>query len=151
MVDSIDIAEYILDKIGPTTAMKLQKLVYYCQAWHLAWTEKALFKDKIEAWRNGPVIPTLYELHKGCFKLSPGFFHNKLKINRLPRLSKDAKDVVDRVINYYGKRDPHWLSQLTHMEDPWKHARSRSAATDHDRSSEEITQHSMFEYYSSLS
>jgi uncharacterized phage-associated protein len=51
-----DVAEYILEKVGETTAMKLQKLVYYSQAWHLAWTEQPLFKDKIEAWCNGPVI-----------------------------------------------------------------------------------------------
>jgi len=152
MIDSIDVAEYILNKLGPMTAMKLQKLVYYCQAWHLAWTEKPLFSNKIEAWKNGPVIPSLYDLHRGCFELKSGYFYEKLKQTK-PKspFTKDTKDVLDRVIDYYGKRDPHWLSQLTHMEDPWRNARSKSTSFETERSTEEITIKAMFEYYSSLS
>jgi uncharacterized phage-associated protein len=150
MVTAIDVAEYILEKVGTMTAMKLQKMVYYAQAWHLAWTEKPLFADKIQAWRNGPVVPSLYEIHKGCFKLDPGYFVSKIKPKSLNSLSKDQKDIVDKIINFYGTKDPHWLSQLTHMEDPWKNARAKSVSSDQERSSEEITPQSMFEYYSSL-
>src|ERR1700722_9730113 len=111
MADIIDVAEYILDRVGETTAMKLQKLVYYCQAWHLAWTENPLFMEKIEAWRNGPVIPQLFNLHKGSFKLQSGFFRKKTK--KSSKLSPEEQNIIDRVIKYYGTRDPHWLSQLT--------------------------------------
>jgi len=149
MAEVIDVAEYILEKMGETTALKLQKLVYYCQAWHLAWTENPLFKDKIEAWRNGPVTPTLFDLHKGSFKLQKGFFRKKSK-KTSNSLTPNEKDIIDRVLKYYGLRDPHWLSQLTHMESPWKMARSRSVQSDDDRSSEEITHQSMFEYYSTI-
>jgi uncharacterized phage-associated protein len=145
-----DVAEYILSKKGPMTAMKLQKLVYYSQAWHLAWTEQPLFNEKIEAWRDGPVIPALYEVHKGQFKLAPGFFLKQLKSKKMGRLSKDAIDVIDRIIDYYGNRDPHWLSQLTHLEDPWKNARDNIGIQDQERSTEEITHKAMFEYYCSL-
>lgn len=149
MADVIDVADYILDRVGEMTAMKLQKLVYYCQAWHLAWTENPLFKEKIEAWRNGPVIPVLFELHKGLFKLQSGFFRKKFgKPGK--QLSYNEKDIVNRVLKYYGSRDPHWLSQLTHMESPWKAACECSVNSDDDRSSEEITPQSMFEYYSNL-
>ncbi|HCU23588.1 MAG TPA: hypothetical protein DF383_01115, partial [Deltaproteobacteria bacterium] len=65
-----DVATYILKKTGPITAMKLQKLVYYSQAWSLVWDEKPLFKEKIEAWTNGPVVPALYRLHRGKFEIS---------------------------------------------------------------------------------
>ena len=37
MASAHDVAAYILKKLGPMTAMKLQKLVYYCQAWSLVW------------------------------------------------------------------------------------------------------------------
>lgn len=150
MIRAVDVAEYILAQMGSMTAMKLEKLVYYSQAWHLAWEEKGLFKDKIEAWRNGPVVPALYDLHRGCFKINPGFFSDKLKPDHIHLLNKNQKDVVDRVIKFYGPKDPHWLSQLTHMEDPWKKARAHSSLSDRDRSSEEITPQSMFEYYSAL-
>ena len=65
-----DVAAFILKESGPMTAMKLQKLVYYCQAWSLVWDEKPLFKEKIEAWANGPVVRALYEKHRGKFKVS---------------------------------------------------------------------------------
>src|SRR5262249_26306763 len=129
MADVIDVAEYVLEKIHETTAMKLQKLIYYCQAWHLAWTEKPLFEGKIEAWRNGPVVPLLFNLHKGQFKLKPGFFFKKTRRTK-HALSRDEIDIIDRVLKYYASKDPHWLSQLTHMESPWKDARTHSTQSD---------------------
>lgn len=57
MATALDIAKYILDRRGPMTAMKLQKLVYYARAWSLVWDEKPLFRSRIEAWANGPVSP----------------------------------------------------------------------------------------------
>jgi len=45
-----DVAAYILKKQGEMSAMKLQKLVYYSQAWSLVWDEKPLFRAQIEAW-----------------------------------------------------------------------------------------------------
>lgn len=74
-----DVAEYILEQYGEMTAMKLQKLVYYCQAWHLAWDGEPLFRESIEAWANGPVVPALYEAHRGVFRVGPGFFRTALQ------------------------------------------------------------------------
>ena len=51
MAEVLDVAAYILKKQGPMTAMKLQKLVYYCQAWSLVWQSKPLFPNDIEAWQ----------------------------------------------------------------------------------------------------
>ena len=69
MASVLCVANYILRKIGPTTTMKLQKLVYYCQAWSLAWDDKPLFDEDFEAWANGPVCPELFKHHKGKFTL----------------------------------------------------------------------------------
>lgn len=74
-----DVAEYILEQYGEMTAMKLQKLVYYCQAWHQAWSDEPLFRETIEAWANGPVVPALYEAHRGVFRVGPGFFRTALQ------------------------------------------------------------------------
>ena len=62
-----DVAAYILKKRGSMSAMKLEKLVYYSQAWHLVWEDKPLFRERIEAWANGPVVPELYKHHRGQF------------------------------------------------------------------------------------
>jgi len=53
----IDVSRYILERMGEMTAMKLQKLCYYAQAWSLVWDERPLFDERIEAWANGPVCP----------------------------------------------------------------------------------------------
>jgi len=44
----------------PITNLKLQKLLYYCQGWHLAYHEKVLFSDPIQAWVHGPAVPNVY-------------------------------------------------------------------------------------------
>ena len=63
-----DVAEYFLalanETGGTITNLKLQKLVYYAQAWHLANFDKPLFDAKFEAWVHGPVIPGLYEEYR---------------------------------------------------------------------------------------
>jgi len=125
------------------TAMKLEKLVYYSQVWSLVWTEKQLFRERIEAWANGPVVPSLYRLHRGHFKIGPGFFNGSPA-----RLNDEQRDVINRVLNFYGDKDPQWLSNLTHLEKPWKSARSGIAPG--ERSGSEITKESIVEYYSSL-
>jgi len=69
MAKMTDVGRYILEKSGEITAMKLQKLLYYSQAWHLVWDERPLFTEDFQAWANGPVIPELYHMHKGKFKV----------------------------------------------------------------------------------
>ena len=70
MATAHDVAAYILSKQGGLPAMKLQKLLYYAQAWGLVWDEEPLFGDRIEAWANGPVVKALYDSHRGQFKVS---------------------------------------------------------------------------------
>ena len=65
-----DVAAYILEKMESMTTMKLQKLVYYSQAWSLVWDEKQLFEEDIEAWANGPVVRDLFDYHRGMYEIS---------------------------------------------------------------------------------
>ena len=46
------------------TNMKLQKMLYYQQGFHLAYFETPLFDEDIEAWMYGPVVPSMYEKYK---------------------------------------------------------------------------------------
>ena len=64
MASVFDVAKYILNKKGRMSPMKLQKLVYYSQCWSLAWDDKPLFNNRIEAWANGPVVRDLYTFHR---------------------------------------------------------------------------------------
>jgi uncharacterized phage-associated protein len=142
MANVFDVAQYILECRGEMTAMKLQKLVYYSQAWHIAWTDDVLFDSRIEAWADGPVCTELFKVHRGSFRVS------KLRKGKADLLTADEKDTVDRVLLFYGDKSPQWLSDLTHMESPWKEG--RSGVPDRAISNNEITPASMGEYYASL-
>lgn len=141
MADVHDVASYILEKLGPITAMKLQKLVYYSQAWSLVWDEKPLFPERIEAWAMGPVVPDLYRRHRGMYYVP--------SIEGNPAVLTDVeKETVDAVLGFYGNKTSQWLSNLTHQEDPWRNARHGVAPG--EVCHREITHDAMAEYYSSL-
>jgi uncharacterized phage-associated protein len=142
MATAHDVANYILKKLGRMTAMKLQKLVYYSQAWSLVWDEKPLFRERIEAWVNGPVVPNLYRVHRGQFDVKDWPHGDPDKLSGLQR------ETVDAVLDFYGDKSSQWLSDLTHSEQPWRDGRKGLAPM--DRGGHEITHASMHEYYSSI-
>jgi len=139
----IDVAAYILNKQGSMTAMKLQKLVYYSQAWSLVWDERPLFQARIEAWANGPVARVLYYEHQGKFRVSRKSIEGSARA-----LSPQERETVDAVLAYYGEKPSQWLSDLTHAEGPWLGARAGLQAG--ERGNREITKASMAEYYGGL-
>jgi uncharacterized phage-associated protein len=124
------------------TAMKLQKLVYYAQAWSVVWDERPLFPERIEAWANGPVVRELYDVHRGSFEVS------EWPCGDPRRLTGDERATVDAVLDFYGGRSAQWLSDLTHREQPWLLA--RRGLPDGERGNREITLSSLEEYYGSL-
>lgn len=143
-VTVFDVAKYILSKLGRMSTMKLQKLVYYSQAWSLVWDEEPLFDEDFQAWANGPVCQQLFDVHKGMFNITA----SRLKYGNKDSLNKTQKDTVDSVLAFYGEKDGHWLSMLTHKERPWLDA--RRYYQEGEQCSEVITKESMQEYYGGL-
>jgi uncharacterized phage-associated protein len=142
MISSNDVAAYILQRRSPISAMKLQKLVYYAQAWSLVWDDRRLFAEPIQAWANGPVVRELYERHRGQFEVRDWPWGDP------DRLDGEARATVDAVLDYYGPRSAQWLSDLTHRELPWREA--RQGIPDGERGARTISLATMIEYYSSL-
>lgn len=142
MATAHDAAAYILEQQGEMTAMKLQKLVYYAQAWSLVWDEQPLFRERIEAWANGPVVPALYRHHKGQFRVRTWSRGNPA------RLTEKQRQTIDAVLGFYGDRTSQWLSDLTHREQPWLDA--RKGLQPGEAGVREIPHSAMAEYYSSL-
>lgn len=140
-VSAHDVAAYILRERGEMPAMKLQKLVYYAQAWSLVWDEKPLFAEEIQAWANGPVIPALYDRHRGQFTVKE-WDGNPDALNDIER------ETVQKVLEFYGDKSTQWLTDLTHNEQPWMEA--RKGLPPGVRGNHPITHASMAEYYSSL-
>jgi uncharacterized phage-associated protein len=137
-----DVAAAILERQGSMSTWKLQKLVYYAQAWHLVWEERPLFEDRIEAWANGPVVRNLYERHRGWFSVE------SWPAGHSADLTPDESSTIDAVLETYGDKTAAWLSELTHQEPPWRDARVGLAHG--ERGNVEITQEAMAEYYGSL-
>lgn len=115
------VADYIIrfshEHGDPITNLKLQKLVYYAQAWHLALYDRPLFDDRLEAWVHGPVQPTLYHKYK-AYSWNP--------------ISEDPGEVelptsitthLDEIIAVYGGMSAYDLERLSHQEAPWLKAR----------------------------
>lgn len=113
-----NVAAYILEKRGKMTTMKLQKLLYYSQGWSLAWDEKPIFDEKIEAWANGPVVREVFARHRGYFTVEDW------PTGDSEALSSDQKETIDAVLEAYGDMSGQQLSDMTHEERPWIEARN---------------------------
>jgi uncharacterized phage-associated protein len=120
MVSVYDVAAFILARLGQVGTMKLQKLVYYSQAWSLVWDSSPLFSEKIEAWDKGPVVRELYGQHAR----TP--FIERIDRGDTSKLSDDQRATISAVLAFYAKRTEWWLSELTHREPPWLDARART-------------------------
>ena len=142
MASVLDAAAYILEQKGSMTTWKLQKLVYYSQAWSLVWDDDALFPDEIEAWANGPVVRALYQVHRGKYRVS------RMSGGKADALTDEQRETVDAVLEFYGDKSPQWLSDLTHMEAPWQSA--RRGVPEGVRGNAVIAKESLAEYYGSL-
>ncbi len=116
------VAKYFIWKAAregkPITNKKLQKLLYYAQAWYLAIKNKPLFREDIEAWVHGPAIRSIYDHYKE-FGFEP--IKEKVTRNDIRALANDQ--LLDEVWKVYGKFDAEYLELLTHNELPWQKAR----------------------------
>ena len=133
-----DVAAAILAKTGTITTRKLQKLVYYAQAWHLVRVGEPLFSNRIEAWEHGPVTPDLYKKHRSKYNVSgwdgdPG------------ALTPIEADTVEWVLDKYASFTAEALSRMTHKEVPWVVA--RGLLSESERGDTPIDHNQMISYY----
>lgn len=119
--------------------LKLQKLLYYAQAWFLAINGRPLFDDRLEAWVHGPVVPPVY----GEFKK---WSWQAIGINpELPPLAEPVKAHLEEVAAVYGSMSAFDLERLTHSEAPWIDA--RGAVPEDEASTAVISLESMERFY----
>ena len=125
MYNVLDVAKYFLVKES-MSPKKLQKIVYYAYAWTLALLNDSfeslnfrLFKNQIEAWVHGPVIPDLYQEYKSYgWQDIP-----KLDTYTGKSFSPDVVDVIEQVWGLYGSFSANQLEMISHKEAPWINAR----------------------------
>ncbi len=105
------------------TNMKLQKLMYYAQGYHLAAFDERLFDDDIESWMYGPVVPSVYD------------YYAKYEANPLPseecglKMTKAAENLFNYVYNFFRNFSAIGLMNRTHTESPWLEALPHNRGT----------------------
>jgi len=125
MYDVLSVADAILriakEKGKQLTPMQLVKLTYIAHGWSLALRGRDLFRNRIEAWKYGPVIPDLYQATKQ-------YGRNPMPLELIGGaddfpVNADDKQFLEEIFEAYGNLDGIKLSYLTHQAGtPWTEA-----------------------------
>lgn len=98
------------------TNLKLQKILYFAQAYYLAKLGHPLFKDPIEAWRYGPVVPNVYRAYRK--HKNDAIFSEEDVVT----LSEDDKSELKKIWDSFGAYSASRLVDIAHAHEPWKTA-----------------------------
>ena len=121
------------DEGRPLTPMQLLKLVYFAYGWYWAIANDRLLDERVEAWKYGPVVPSIYHEFKrygnepiGDFatELKParkdGKFTFFLEEPRIPECDELPNQLIKRVWEVYKGFTAIQLSRMTHEPGtPW--------------------------------
>ena len=108
---------------NPLTPLQIIKLTYMCQAWMLAMFGKRMFRQEVQAWEHGPVIPDVYHSVK-----KDGENPVKKRIKRVEdeRFDSEETHILNEVYEVYGHWTGFQLSNTTHLPGtPWYKTRSK--------------------------
>jgi uncharacterized phage-associated protein len=128
-LDSIELTKFILATVGKMTHLKLQKLIFYTEAYHLAYFETSLIDDEFQAWMHGPVTRKVWDHLKNYANVNDNIWLNeesdkKTVIERVEAtLSEDQRIFFKELLTEFGKKTAYELEWLSHEEDPWLKAR----------------------------
>lgn len=139
-----DIAKWFINRVDreageAITHLKVQKLLYFAQAYYLANFSKPLFEEDFQAWAHGPVVPSIFEEYSGH------------RWEALPTC-EDAPEIPAKILNYleavyenFGKFSAKELERISHEHDPWVNARGNIPPE--ARSNAVITKECIQEFY----
>ena len=135
IIDVNVVCDYVtvrLNEAGaPPSVLKLHKLLYYVQAWHLAFFGRPLFASSFQAWVHGPVSRPIYDRFKDNKSMYSRVLTDDIKPSfDLDSMPKAARRHVDTVLESYAEYTDTQLEELTHREKPWKDARKGYAPSD---------------------
>ena len=131
-VSALELARYIFARIQVLNHMKLQKLIYYVDAWHLVFFDVPLIKENFEAWVHGPVVREVWDAYKDKLPVHSERIVKKEQILPIMRsfeskISESQKELINDVLDEYGTKSSYELELFTHNELPWQEARGNCA------------------------
>lgn len=147
-INAQDLADFILAKYGSMSHLKLQKLLYYCEAYHLAYFDVSLIQEDFQAWAHGPVCRDVFDALKNKSVLHSdisfdGSYNPILKV--AGALTTEQIDLVSDVLNNLYTWTGLQLEASTHSELPWIEARVGLGTG--DKSSRLISKETMRDFY----
>ncbi len=107
----------------PVSNLKLQKLIFYAQAWSLVFYKTPLFREDFEAWVHGPVVPSLFRRFRH-------YGWKPIEASVPPVKGESLRVHLGKILKAYGHFAANDLERLSHSEDPWKDARVGLAPAD---------------------
>ena len=116
-----------LDAGRPLTHLQIQKLVYFAHAWMLALHKRPLVKELFEAWRYGPVSPSIYH-NLSRFRAAPIDLRDPIPLHPDDHreFDRDERNIIDQVFELYSELNGIALSQWTHAPGtPWEQAEKK--------------------------
>lgn len=122
--------------------LKLQKMVYYADAWYLVNNGEPLIEEDFEAWVHGPVVRSLYTRFKD-YRWNP--ISEEVDF---PDIDASQKEHLEEIYDVFGKYSGYELEQMTHDERPWVEARGSCAP---DEACENlISKETMLKFYTEV-
>ncbi|GHT52546.1 hypothetical protein AGMMS49982_13050 [Bacteroidia bacterium] len=145
-----DIVDYIILKVkaedndASLINLKMQKLLYYVQAWSYGIRKKALFEGDFQAWIHGPVNKLVYDRFNSTKCLYSEINTTDVLNNNVQLADEDA-EFVDYILENYLKYSAAELERLSHSERPWKE--TRGGLNPYERCDKVIAPQLMIDYY----
>jgi uncharacterized phage-associated protein len=107
--------------------LKLQKLMFYADAWHHVFFDRPLTPEPFEAWVHGPVLRSVWNEFRDVSVLTNDIPSDRIRQDILQatqqRLTSDQLEFVGDLLDEYGGHTAYHLERLTHSEAPWLNAR----------------------------
>ena len=150
MEDIDDIADYIIYYVKSEGSrvslinMKIQKLLYFIQAWSYGINNSPLFDGEFEAWIHGPINTHIYD--RFCESKT---LYSEINIEDCKRthfqLSNKNSEFIDFILENYVKFSSAELEQLIQEELPW--TKTRGHIDRNERCNKVISAELLKEYY----
>lgn len=127
MLNINDVCDYLINRFSESNEslsnLKLQKLLYYIQAWYLAFYNKPLFNSKFQAWIHGPVSRDIYNRFSSKNLYSSITSDDIKDSDFINRLDSNHIKHINVVLESYGGLADYQLEEMSHQEEPWLSAR----------------------------
>jgi uncharacterized phage-associated protein len=119
---AIDVANWFISQFDKEagdviTHLKIQKLLYFSEAWCQVLLERELFSENMEAWAHGPVVRDVFNQFSGSS------WGPLSATSEVIEFDEDVRGVLSQVLDAYGNVAAKTLEHLTHQDKPWKDAR----------------------------